>query len=98
MAQHNPQSRAYLIIVMAAIVVCFVIAQLILGGGDSETHTAADPDDHTTEASAPAHEAMSKEEMPPRTQMGGVEMGDDVSPPDEMPDETSLDAKPENNP
>ena len=44
MAQHNPQSRAYLIIVMAAIVVCFVIAQLILGGGDSETHTAADHD------------------------------------------------------
>ena len=99
MAQHNPQSRAYLIIVMAAIVVCFVIAQLILGGGDSETHTVADHDGtHATEASEPGHEEMSKDEMPPRNQTGGVEMGDDLSPPDEMPDETNLDGEAENNP
>ena len=36
--------------------------------------------------------------MPPRTQTGRVEMGDDLSPPDEMPDETNLDGEAENNP
>jgi hypothetical protein len=99
MAQHNPQSRAYLIIVMAAIVVCFVIAQLILGGGDSESHKAADHGGtHATEASEPGHGEMSKEEMPPRNHAGTMEMGDDAAPPDEMPAETDLDRETENNP
>ncbi len=99
MAQHNPQSRAYLIIVMAAIVVCFVIAQLILGGGDSESHKAADHGGtHATEASEPGHGEMSTEEMPPRKHAGAIEMGDDASPPDEMPDQTDLDGETENNP
>lgn len=103
MAQHNPQSRGYLIIVMAAIVVCFFIAQLILGGGDSDTHTATDHDgghamEESEKASQPGHEEMTKEEAPPRNEMGGLEMGDDVSPPDEMPEESNLEQAPEDNP
>ncbi|BAQ17353.1 hypothetical protein [Methyloceanibacter caenitepidi] len=98
MAQHNPQSRGYLLIVLAAIVVCFVIAQLILGGGESDTHTATDAaGSHQAEASDPAHEETMSEEVPPRMQMGGG-MDDGVSPPDEMQDDSTLDGAPKENP
>ena len=36
MAQHNPDARAYLLIVLGGIVVCFVIAGYLLGGHQSE--------------------------------------------------------------
>lgn len=100
MAQHNPQSRGYLLIVLAAIVVCFVIAQLILGGGESDTHTATEASGgHQMEASDPGHtETMSEEEVPPRMEMGGAEMDDGVSPPDEMQEDSTLDGAPESNP
>lgn len=88
MAQHNPESRSYLLIVLAAIVVCFVIAQLILGGGDSDTHTATDHDGApATEASEEGHAGMPEEEVPQRTQLEDGAMSDDVSPPDEMEEE-----------
>lgn len=97
MAQHNPQSRAYLLIVMVAIVVCFVIALFVLGGGDSETHTATDQKgEHKAQSSKPAHkEDRSTEDARSAAQMGGgAEMTDDVSPPDEMIDEPLLDGAP----
>lgn len=99
MAQHNPQSRGYLLIVLAAIVVCFVIAQLILGGGESDTHTATEAaGGHPTEVSDPAHTETMPEEVPPRMEMGGAEMDDGVSPPDEMQEDSTLDGAPEGNP
>jgi len=97
MAQHNPQTRAYLLIVMVAIVVCFVIALFVLGGGDSETHTATDQEgEHKAQSSEPAHkEDRSTEDARSAAQMGGgAEMTDDVSPPDEMIDEPLLDGAP----
>lgn len=36
MAQHNPDARAYLLIVLGSIVVCFVIAGYLLGGHQSK--------------------------------------------------------------
>ncbi|WP_108680651.1 hypothetical protein [Methyloceanibacter sp. wino2] len=99
MAQHNPQSRGYLLIVLAAIVVCFVIAQLILGGGESDTHTATEAaGGHQMEATDPGHTETMPEEVPPRMEMGGAEMDDGVSPPDEMQEDSSLDGAPEGNP
>lgn len=99
MAQHNPQSRGYLLIVLVAIVVCFVIALFVLGGGD-DTHTATDQDGgHEAQTSEPAAEVpmegMSVDETPPRDQMNGADgMMDDMSPPDEMIDEPMLDEAP----
>ena len=95
MAQHNPQSRSYLLIVLAAIVVCFVIAQLILGGGESDKHTATDHDGGAAmETSEEGHAGM-PEEVPARTHMDDAmgedaAMSDDVSPPDEMEEEPPL--------
>ncbi|ODR98990.1 hypothetical protein AUC68_07505 [Methyloceanibacter methanicus] len=97
MAQHNPQSRSYLLIVLVAIAVCFVIALFVLGGGDSDTHTAADQmGEHEAQSSEPAHEEdMSVEDARSEAEMrGGAEMTDDVSPPDEMVDEPLLDETP----
>jgi len=97
MAQHNPRSRSYLLIVMVGIVVCFVIALFVLGGGDSETDTAADQDgEHKAQTSEPGHEdAMPGQDASSEAQMrGGAGMTDDVSPPDEMVDEPLLDGAP----
>ena len=52
MAQHNPQSRTYLVVVLVAAVICFVIAQIILSGGHGDSNTATEHDGgHKTEAS-----------------------------------------------
>ena len=54
MAQHNPQSIPYLVIVMAGIVVGFTIALSILHGGGS--HKTTDHDTaHKSEASDTTH-------------------------------------------
>ena len=104
MAQHNPQSRAFLLIVLAAIVVGFIIAIWLYGGGESETaseHTI----EHATEdkpdamESAPAAEVpmegMSTDDTPPDEEPIDDEgMIDDMSPPDEMIDEPMLDEAP----
>jgi len=97
MAQHNPKSRAYLLIVLAAIVVCFMLAKLILGGGE---HAGSDhAGDHKVESAQPAqHDTTSADDIPPRMQMGAPDMGEDVSPPDEMVDEPMLDGPPPENP
>lgn len=101
MAQHNPQSRSYLLIVLAAIVVCFVIAQLILGGGESDTHTATDHDGAPAmESSEEGHAGMT-EEVPAPTHDAAMDdgaMSDDVSPPDEMEEDAPLDEEPAPNP
>lgn len=61
MAQHNPQSRTYLVVVLVATVICFVIAQIILSSGHGDSHTATEHDGaHKTETSDGSH----KETMP----------------------------------
>jgi len=103
MAQHNPQSRAYLLIVLGAIAVGFAIAALFLGGGDSETATGHGTE-HKAQTAGPAPEVpvngkshgrpdgKSMDETPPdREPVGGEGMTDDLSPPDEMIDEPLLD-------
>ena len=98
MAQHNPQSRAYLLIVLGGIAVGFAIAALLLGGGDSETAT-----DHGAEHKAqsaghapevPAEGKSIHEAAPDEEPAGGEGMTDDMSPPDEMIDEPLLDEAP----
>ena len=42
MAQHNPDARAYLMIVLGGIVVCFVIAGYLLGGHENEVGAKTD--------------------------------------------------------
>lgn len=101
MAQHNPQSRAYLVIVMVAIVVCFVSALFILGhvgGGDKQA--AKDHDDaHKTQAAGAVHQdSVAAQEKPDRSPRGDAAMTDDVSPPDEMVDEPMFDGAPAHNP
>ncbi|MEM7191784.1 MAG: hypothetical protein AAF405_02760 [Pseudomonadota bacterium] len=54
MAQHNPLSRAYFVIVMVAIVICFVIAQIILSGGHGKHAEAGHDHGHKAESAAPA--------------------------------------------
>lgn len=99
MAQHNPQSRAYLLIVLGAIAVGFAIAALFLGGGDSET--AADHGaEHKAQSAGHAPEVpaagKSRDETPPdREPIGAEGMTGDMSPPDEMIDEPLLDGTPD---
>lgn len=42
MAQHNPDARAYLLMVLGGIVVCFVIAGYLFGGHQSEAGAKID--------------------------------------------------------
>lgn len=51
MAQHNPDARAYLMIVLGGIVVCFVIAGYLLGVHQSK----ADAKMGAAHSSAPSH-------------------------------------------
>jgi hypothetical protein len=56
MAQHNPQSVPYLVIVMVAIAVCFMIALSLLNGGGDDAHTTADHESaHKSDASDSSH-------------------------------------------
>lgn len=96
MAQHNPGSRAFLLIVLGGIVVGFVIAAYLLGGDDGESGTA-----HQTEPAATEdHDSgMATEEpvasggtAPPREMPMEEGMSDGVTPPpEEIPmDDSSL--------
>ena len=98
MAQHNPQSRAYLVIVMVAIVVCFVSALFILGhvgGGDKPTANDHDNVPKTQAAGAAHQDSVAAQEKPDRSPRedarGDAAMTDDVSPPDEMVNEPMVD-------
>lgn len=105
MAQHNPQSRAFLLIVLAGIVVGFSIASLLTGCSESETEAeqASEPTmEEKAQGTEPSSsveipmEGMSMDETPPDEEpMDGEGMTDDMSPPDEMIDEPLLDAVPD---
>jgi len=93
MAQHNPGSRAFLLIVLGGIVIGFVIAAFLLGGDDSETSVKTDEieapiEQPAAEAPPPAAPAddMTNENTPP-DEMPAEDAGmpGDVMPPDEMP-------------
>ncbi len=87
MAQHNPGSRAFLLIVLGGIVIGFVIAAYLLSGNDSETGAKMDKEQPAIVApvgEAPAEPAgndMSDDMTLPD------EMSDGVTPPDEMSDD-----------
>jgi len=87
MAQHNPGSRAFLLIVLGGIVIGFVIAAYLLGGNDSETGAKMDKEQPAIVApveqapAQPSGDGMSDDMMPPD------EMSDGVTPPDEMSDD-----------
>jgi len=92
MAQHNPGSRAFLLIVLGGIVIGFVIAVFLLGG-DDETSVKTDEieapiEQPAAEAPPPAAPAddMTNENTPP-DEMPAEDAGmpGDVMPPDEMP-------------
>ena len=80
MAQHNPQSIPYLVIVMVGIAVGFMIALFILHGGGS--HNATDHD--TSHKSDASHDHTNNKPS-------DTTMGHDASPADAKPDEAALD-------
>ena len=106
MAQHNPGSRAFLLIVLGGIVIGFVIAAFLLGGDDSETSVKTDEieapiEQPAAEAPPPAAPAddMTNENTPP-DEMPAEDAGmpDDMTPPDEMnamPEEAMPDEAPD---
>ncbi|MEM8592183.1 MAG: hypothetical protein AAGF13_06610 [Pseudomonadota bacterium] len=62
MAQHNPQSRTYLIVFLVATVVCFAAAKAIMSGGHDKSHAAADHGGgHAAEASSTSHTGSASE-------------------------------------
>jgi len=97
MAQHNPGSRAFLLIVLGGIVIGFVIAAYLLSGNDSETGAKMDKEQPAVVApvgeapAEPAGNEMSDDMTPPDEMSDGVtppdEMSDDMMPPDEMSDD-----------
>ncbi len=85
MAQHNPQSIPYLVIVLVAIAVCFMIALSILHGADS--HKTTDHGSaHKSEASDSSHGHTN--DKPADTKMGHY-----ASPADATPDGAALDGE-----
>ena len=105
MAQHNPGSRAFLFIVLAGIVIGFLLALYLLGGGDSEKgakmdttepHAVETPAPETPEAELPPRDTgLSGENTPPDEMPMDDAMSDDMTPPDEMPDDAMLDGAPD---
>lgn len=98
MAQHNPQSRSYLLIVLGAIAVGFTIAVLFLGGGESEKATDGKGEHQAQSAGAASGESTegaSGHETAPGAPGEDEGMTDDMSPPDEMMDEPLLDEAPD---
>jgi hypothetical protein len=83
MAQHNPDARAYLLIVLGSIVVCFVIAGYLLGGHQSEAGAMMD----ASHSSSPSH--AETKPLPTKS---------DEAPDAITPKPQSLDAVPENPP
>jgi len=90
MAQHNPASRTFLLIVLAGIVIGFVIALFLFGGDDSETGAKMD---ETQAPSAEQPAADAAPEQPSSAQPAAEapverpvdDMSDGMTPPDEMP-------------
>lgn len=72
MAQHNPQSRTFLVVFLVATVICFAAAKVILSGLHDKPHAAAHHGgSHTTEASEASHnQSSSANEREPHTQTG----------------------------
>lgn len=105
MAQHNPGSRAFLLIVLGGIVIGFLIAAYLLGGDDSETGAKIDAmEPPATEAPAPGAPpaempapgaGMSDENTPPDEMPLDDGMTDDMTPPDEMLDDAMPDEAPD---
>jgi hypothetical protein len=87
MAQHNPQSIPYLVTVLVAIAVCFMIALSILHGGGGDSHKATDHGSaHKSEVSESSHGHTN--DKPADTKMGH-----DASPADTTPDGAALDGE-----
>jgi len=100
MAQHNPSSRAYLLIVLGGIVIGFVIAAYLLSGGQEETGAKVDKmeqpaatDTAPAEAELPVVEPA--EELPPRDVMPGEAIPEDAMPDDAMPEDAMPDEAPD---
>jgi hypothetical protein len=88
MAQHNPGSRAFLLIVLGGIVVGFVIAAYVLGGDDGESGVAhqtepAATEDHHDSGMAAEQPAASGGTAPQREMSIEEGMSDGVTPPPE---------------
>ena len=96
MAQHNPASRAFLLIVLAGIVIGFVIALFLLGGDDSDTGAKMDETQAPSAEQPAADAAPDQPAAPPPAAEAPVErpvddMSDGMTPPDEMPIDAGTD-------
>lgn len=85
MAQHNPASRAFLLIVLAGVVIGFVISLFLFGGDDSETDAKMDKTEQPSADTAPEQPASAPPAAEAPVTRPVDDMSDGMTPPDEMP-------------
>ena len=85
MAQHNPASRTFLLIVLAGIVIGFVIALFLFGGDDSETGAKMDETQQPAADAAPEQPSSAQPAAEAPVERPVDDMTDGMTPPDEMP-------------
>jgi len=81
MAQHNPDARAFLLIVLGGIVIGFVIAGYVVGGHQSESGAKMHTETAAPNGDAKRHDAMPDEAPDAMTPEQTPELAVPESPP-----------------